>query len=181
MGITNIFKSCLSIASEPQASWLFKVSFERNGLLFNSNDADIIAVKVDLPKFETRTITRHFLGTEKSFPIYKSYAGDSTLEFICRNGANSIMLYNSLKENEEYVHNEFKNYLSNFKVELYTRDGKLAATYFYKNVIITEANLGSVSYEDEAIVKLEVTIHYDSWTVKQERILTEDGEEDESV
>lgn len=104
---TNIFH-----LSDPQPTWMFEVNF------FNANDPshstflqriikeNLVPTSVTLPSYKTETITKKWFGSEKSFPVIRTYGGDCTMNFDVRSHpCDNEMLYrlaqlNTLIRNE---------------------------------------------------------------------------------
>lgn len=71
--------------SDPLPAWLFDVVFynnnESNSLI---NNTFLIADSVSLPQHTTEIVTKKYFGSEKSFPILRTYGSDIDLEFTLR-------------------------------------------------------------------------------------------------
>ena len=99
MAIENLHKDLfMKPPSSPMKNWIFDVQFVWDGYdmtgnriqpdlntlgysLNNDTDRSMIAIKADLPSFDTTIVTKSFLGTQKSFPVLRKHGGDTTLEF----------------------------------------------------------------------------------------------------
>lgn len=108
---TNIFN-----LSDPQGAWLFEVNF------FNTTDncaattlqeiveKYLVPTSVTLPSYHTEIVTKKWFGSEKSFPVIRTYGGDCTMNFDVRsNVEDNDMLYlltqvNALNRNESAQH-----------------------------------------------------------------------------
>lgn len=102
---TNIFNY-----SDPQPTWLFEVNFYnkldsiQSAHFQNIVDKFLVPTSVTLPEYKTEIVTKKWFGTEKSFPILRTYGGDCTMNFDVRTEDNE-MLYkltqlNTLMRNE---------------------------------------------------------------------------------
>ena len=76
--------------SDPQGTWLFDVSFmnpEMNVQTMCFNDMiknTLIPTSVSLPSYHTEITTKKWFGSEKSFPVIRTYGGDCTMNFDIR-------------------------------------------------------------------------------------------------
>ena len=95
--------------SAPLNNYIFRVNFHLDSIykdkslgysLNNDTDRSMIAIKADLPSFETSIIQKHFLGSEKSFPVLRKHGGDTTLEFYTHTDPheNNFVVYNFFKQ-----------------------------------------------------------------------------------
>lgn len=88
---TSIFTNeNLFYLSDPQPSWLFEVRF------FNANYPShtlalqtfltycVVPTSVTLPSYKTEIITKKWFGSEKSFPVIRTYGGDCSMNFDVR-------------------------------------------------------------------------------------------------
>lgn len=81
--------------SDPLPAWLFDVVFyndDASGSLIHKEC--LIADSITLPQHTTEIVTKKYFGSEKSFPILRTYGSDIDLEFTLRsNQAENIELY----------------------------------------------------------------------------------------
>lgn len=174
--------------STPLQDYVFEVRFEYAfsddtlGSLRYSQEADyefntdsdnsLIAIKVDLPAMETNLVTKKFLGTEKSFPVLRKYAGDTTLEFYARSDPreNKFTInhfFRNLDPRKIYYHNEFHTVFNKIIIKVGDRpNGGDIYRYNLVNCIVTKVDQGSMSYENGGIMKYTMTVHYDDWFVE---------------
>ena len=144
--------------SAPMSNYVFGVKFyyddydikgnriqpDQNGLgydLSNDSDRSMIAIKVDLPSFETQLVQKHYLGTEKSFPILRKYGGDTTLAFYTHTDPheNNFVVYNFFKkfsdktqmqQQNKYYHKEFITIFNQIEISIGDRpDGNEVYLY----------------------------------------------------
>lgn len=173
--------------SPPLPNYIFRVTFgsskgdgttnEGGYLLDNDNDPSMIAYSVTLPTFDTKIVTKKFLGTEKSFPVYRSNAGETTLEFYTHSDQweNDFIVVNFFKDIEDkiskqYYHDEnysYFDYINIYLCDITTRN----VVYIYKleNCIVTKIDQGSLSYESSEAIKYSMTVHYDNWYIQDTR------------
>lgn len=166
--------------SAPLASWIFTVEFysglDAVKMINLQEDLSAIPVKIDLPSFETQTVTQKFFGTEKSFVIGRKHSGETTLEFnaYCCQKENEFIIKNFIKEwtgvflygNGSYQRKEFDTVFDKITVSLYNRTDNKIYSYIFINCIPTKIELGSMSYESEDKVKFNLGIHYDDWYIE---------------
>ena len=74
--------------ADPLTTWIFNVSFYYydggDGSATNAYNEflkDVIATSITLPEFKTTMVTKKFFGTEKSFPVLRTYGKDVTMTF----------------------------------------------------------------------------------------------------
>ena len=175
--------------SSPMNNYIFRVAFFLDAVyndkslgykLLNDTDRSMIAIKVDLPTFETQLIQKHFLGSEKSFPILRKYGGETTLEFYTHTDPheNNFIVYNFFKQfekatpsNSMYFHKEF-NMIFN-KIDITTGDragGNQTYIYHLLNCIVTKIETGNLTYEGQEALKYSMTVHYDDWTIEEKSV-----------
>lgn len=193
--ITNIFTSKFDhdgVADSvfPQASYLFKVSFDGTDIpgemidtLVNiNNDDSAVSITATLPKAQTKTVTQWYKGTPKTRIVNMDRSGETTLTFILRrNGFGALAsLFHingfDIDSNNDFKHEEFETLFN--KIEIYTlktnrwSPGKLinnkniSSNYTLYNCVVTNLDFGEVSYESSEYLKLIVTVHYDYWSAK---------------
>ena len=104
---TNIFN-----LSDPQAAWLFEVMFFKTednsnaAMLQEMVEKHLVPTSVTLPTYRTELVTKKWFGSEKSFPVIRTYGGDCTMNFDVRSmPQDNEMLYkltqiNALGQNE---------------------------------------------------------------------------------
>lgn len=166
--------------SSPIANHIFNVAFFYDGgsendqgyTLLNDTDRSMIAISVDLPSFSTSIVTRKFLGTEKSFPVYRSNGGETSLVFYAHTEPtdNDFIVYNFFKdiaENREkkYYHHEFYRIFDKIEIKVGDMKANEIYTYHLMNCIVTKIDQGSLSYEGSEAVKFTMTVHYDDWFI----------------
>lgn len=176
--------------SAPMNNFIFRVSFLLDGterknslgfVLDNDTDRSMIAIRADLPSFETTLIQKHFLGSEKSFPVIRKHGGDTTLEFYVHTDPheNNFVVYNFFKQfknaspsNSYYFHKEFLTIFN--KIDIITGDragGNTTYIYHLLNCIVTKVDTGSLTYEGQDALKYTMTVHYDDWSVAEQDVL----------
>ena len=193
--LTELHKDMLrKPPSAPMSNYVFGVKFyyddydikgnriqpDQNGMgydLSSDSDRSMIAIKVDLPSFETQLDQKHYLGTEKSFPILRKYGGDTTLEFYTHTDPheNNFIVYNFFKkfsdktqmqQQNKYYHKEFITIFNQIEISVGDRpDGNEVYLYYLNNCIVTKIDMGSLTYEGQEIMKYSMTVHYDDWSV----------------
>lgn len=181
--------------SAPMNSYIFKVDFHLDGTetnlslgytLDNDSDRSMIAIKVDLPTFDTTLVQKKFLGSEKSFPILRKHGGDTTLEFYAHTDPheNNFIVYNFFKKfkpdapsTSYYYHKEFLTIFN--KIDITTGDranGNVTYVYHLYNCIVTKIDSGNLSYEGQDAIKYQMTVHYDDWSI--ESMTVEENEQE---
>lgn len=70
--------------SDPQPTWLFDVFFYKETTPSKIEMQHLIADNVTLPTFDTEIVTKKFYGSEKSWPVLRTYGTDVTMEFTLR-------------------------------------------------------------------------------------------------
>lgn len=77
--------------ADPQATWLFDVQFmsddpstDNNALACAVTNGTLIATSVTLPSYKTEIVTRKYFGSERSYPIIRTYGGDCDITFDVR-------------------------------------------------------------------------------------------------
>jgi len=161
------------ILSDPQPGWLFDITFmSRHGEDLYEQVKNLIPISIELPKYETQYVTQMFLGTERSYPINRKYSGDTTMEFYIRVEDDNQGIYNFLARLQQnrmsFPH--YERDMTFDKIVLTMRDRKLQPTtkYTYINCILTNFEMGQMSYEGEEMIKCTLSYHYDFWTKGEE-------------
>lgn len=93
---TNVFN-----LSDPQQTWLFDVQFYNvnnaaisNFLANATKTGNLVATSCTLPTHQTEIVTKNYFGSEKSYPVIRTYGGDCELKFDVRaNNNDNSMLY----------------------------------------------------------------------------------------
>jgi hypothetical protein len=169
--------------SNPIANHIFNVVFQYNEgagdtndmnyLLLDDTDRSMIAISVDLPSFETTTVTRKFLGSEKSFPIYRKNGGDTTLTFYAHQDPNDnqFTVFNFFKYLNEYNNNQYFHYeqykiFNRIIIKVGDFQGEEIYNYHLINCIVTKIEQGNLSYEGSEAVKFTMSVHYDDWYIE---------------
>jgi len=166
------------VLADPQPGWLFDIYFlSKHGEDLKEEIKDLRPISIDLPKYETVLVTQSFLGTEKSFPINRKYSGDTSMEFYIRVEDNNKGIYNFLARLQQnqmtFPHLERDRTFD--KIRLTMRDRRLNSTtsYTFMNCIITNFEMGQMSYEGEEMIKCTLSYHYDFWEKDSEKSNTE--------
>lgn len=153
--------------SDPQPSWLFEIVFMSDAPGAEQNVKDLIPISISLPQYETVTVERYFMGTCKSAPINRKYAGDSDMSFYVRTvAADNEQLYTLGNVNQvpsPFQHLELDRTYNKIKVKIYSKVGEVETEYTYYNAIITALNFGEVAYEEEGMIQCTLSFHYDFW------------------
>lgn len=159
----------MEILSDPQPGWLFDITFlSRHGEDMYEQIKNLVPISIELPKYETQYVTQMFLGTERSYPINRKYSGDTTIEFYVRVEDDNQGIYNFLARLQQnrmsFPH--YERDMTFDKIVLTMRDRKLqpTTTYTYINCILTNFEMGQMSYEGEEMIKCSLSYHYDFWT-----------------
>ena len=172
--------------SAPLSNFIFKVNFFLDATdkiyslgykLDNDTDRSMIAIKADLPTFETQLVQKHFLGSEKSFPVIRKNGGDTTLEFYTHTETdeNAFVVYNFFKtfiksvelDYHPFIHKEFLTVFNKIDIVLGDKaNGSPKYTYHLFNCIPTKIDSGNVSYESQDALKYTMSVHYDDWSVE---------------
>ena len=172
--------------SAPLSNFIFRVNFHLDATesvhslgykLDNDTDRSMIAIKADLPTYETQLVQKHFLGSEKSFTILRKNGGDTTLEFYAHTNVNenNFIVYNFFKtfnkevetEYHPFVHKEFLTIFNKIDIVVGDKaDGSERYTYHLFNCIPTKVDSGSLTYEGQEALKFTMSVHYDDWSVE---------------
>jgi hypothetical protein len=168
--------------SPPLPNYMFNVSFfyykgmenSKKYILDNDLDKSMIAVQVDLPSFETKLVTRKYFGSEKSYPVYRSNAGETSLVFYAHSVAkdNDFIVSNFFKKlnerlKDEYVHYERYKIFDKIVISVgFNAGGQETYQYTLRNCLVTKIDQGQLSYEGSEAVKYTMTVHYDDWYVE---------------
>lgn len=181
--------------SAPLSNYIFRVNFHLDSIykdkslgysLNNDTDRSMIAIKADLPSFETSIIQKHFLGSEKSFPVLRKHGGDTTLEFYTHTDPheNNFVVYNFFKQfknatpsNSNYIHKEFTMIFNRIEIVVGDRaGGNETYRYHLRNCIVTKVDTGSLTYEGQEALKYTMTVHYDDWTIAEQDVVENEQE-----
>lgn len=159
----------MEILSDPQPGWLFDIAFlSRHGEDMYEQIKNLVPISIDLPKYETQYVTRMFLGTERSYPINRKYSGDTTLVFYVRVEDENQGIYNFLARLQQnrmaFPHVERDMTFDTIKLTMRDRKLRPTTTYTYINCILTNFEMGEMSYEGEEMIKCSLSYHYDFWT-----------------
>ena len=159
----------MEILSDPQPGWLFDITFlSRHGEDMYEQIKNLVPISIELPKYETQYVTQMFLGTERSYPINRKYSGDTTLEFYVRVEDENQGIYNFLARLQQnrtaFPHVERDMTFDTIKLTMRDRKLQPTTTYTYINCILTNFEMGQMSYEGEEMIKCNLSYHYDFWT-----------------
>lgn len=159
----------MEILSDPQPGWLFDIAFlSRHGEDMYEQIKNLVPISIELPKYETQYVTQMFLGTERSYPINRKYSGDTTLEFYIRVEDENQGIYNFLARLQQnrmaFPHVERDMTFDTIKLTMRDRKLQPTTTYTYINCILTNFDMGQMSYEGEEMIKCSLSYHYDFWT-----------------
>ena len=159
----------MEILSDPQPGWLFDITFlSRHGEDMHEQIKNLVPISIELPKYETQYVTQMFLGTERSYPINRKYSGDTTLEFYIRVEDENQGIYNFLARLQQnrmaFPHVERDMTFDTIKLTMRDRKLQPTTTYTYINCILTNFEMGQMSYEGEEMIKCTLSYHYDFWT-----------------
>lgn len=130
--------------SDPQPAWLFHVYFytdaytERTGTVLDYRH--LIAESVTLPSYETEIITKRYFGSEKSYPVLRTYGTDIEMNFTLRTEFNDnkelfrLAQLNArhLKKQTDTNYNKSILYPTHPELEAY--DDAKSGTWSYKTV-----------------------------------------------
>lgn len=183
MSLNNLYDNILSKPpSNPLPNYLFRVVFQCNDglsndkkyVLDNDKNRSMIAIQIDLPSFETNIVTKKFLGSEKSFPIYRKNSGDTTLAFYAHaeQKDNDFIIYNFFKKiqekyNGKYWHYENYNFFDNICIWLCSPNKEFQYVYHLINCTVTKIDQGQLSYEGSEAIKYTMSVHYDDWYIEE--------------
>ena len=73
--------------SDPQSTWLYDVAFysvknnSSNSYFIDWCNKNIIITSIGLPSYHTETVTKKYFGSEKSYPVVRTYGGECTKQF----------------------------------------------------------------------------------------------------
>lgn len=140
---TNVFTF-----SDPQPTWLFHVFFytdaytDATGTLLDYKH--LIAESVTLPSYETELVTKKFFGSERSYPVLRTYGTDVEMTFTLRTAFNDnkelyrISQINARHLRDQADHKDGRNYnrsiLYPTHPELEHYSDKTSGTWWYKTI-----------------------------------------------
>jgi hypothetical protein len=185
-GNTNFYN-----LSDPQATWLFDVAFysvknNTNNIKFiewcNKN---IIITAVSLPSYHTEIVTKKFFGSEKSFPVIRTYGGECTMKFDVRTEIADMLPFDRLTQIDSLYHKSGEDYIK-YHPELASVDGSVSfekvivrlknktvdardafanqAEYEFNNCIITDFGFNEeLDYSSDSKLTGKLSFHYDIW------------------
>jgi len=77
--------------ADPQATWMFDIQFlcdnpcmDPSVLVNAITNGTLIATSVSLPTYKTDIVTRKYFGSERSYPVLRTYGGDCDINFDVR-------------------------------------------------------------------------------------------------
>lgn len=85
--------------SDPLPTWIFDVQFLRSNPVSSvwgdhSINYDplqgVIPISISLPKYQTETVTKKYFGSEKTFPVLRTYGNDVSMKFNMYCDTNNI-------------------------------------------------------------------------------------------
>lgn len=175
--------------NQPQTSWMFNVVLELSSLVkarYNisdiSTDPSFVCISADIPKFESSTKQFYFFGSSMTKNIYRNYSGETTLQFWLRGSETKLDSSTPSRKpalidllapkdrpfsvDDSYPHKELEQPFSKIQIILRKADMSEFRTFDLENPIVTNVEFGSASYEDDAGLKISMTVHYDHWSVK---------------
>ena len=183
---TNFFN-----LSDPQATWLFDVSFYSvknnavNPRFVDWCNKNIIITSVTLPSYHTEVVTKKYWGSEKSFPVIRTYGGECSMTFDVRTETNDMVniekiaqidsLYHTAGQDYILYHPELESVENSVSFEkvivklknktTYADDINAALQiYEYNNCIITDFGFNEdLDYSNESKLTGKITFHYDMW------------------
>jgi hypothetical protein len=184
MALQTLHTSTLQLPpSTPLPNYIFNVAFyyykglknERGFTLDNDNKISMVAVQVDLPTFETKLVTKKFFGSEKSYPVYRSNAGETSLVFYAhaQPKENDFIVSNFFKKYEERINNEYVHYerfqtFDKIVISVGLRaGGPESYKYTLRNCLVTKIDQGQLSYEGSEAIKYTMSVHYDDWYIEE--------------
>lgn len=103
--------------SDPQATWLFDVMFysvkdnTMNTQFIDWCNKDIIITSVTLPNYHTEIVTKKYFGSEKSYPVIRTYGGECTMKFDIRAEASDMLNMEKLAQIDALYHAPGKDYI----------------------------------------------------------------------
>lgn len=178
--------------SDPQATWLFDVSFynewdnAKNTEFINLLNRSLIITSVTLPTYHTEYVTKKYFGSERSFPVIRTYGGECTINFDVRSeprdniGIQKItQVYEQIREDsDDYIktHPEldytwnalhFDKVVVKLKHKVYdgATDVSINSKYEYINCIITDFGFNEeLNYTSDSKLTCKLSFHYDYWT-----------------
>lgn len=177
--------------SDPQPTWLFDVSFysvknnSSNAYFMDWCNKDIIITSVTLPSYHTETVTKKYWGSEKTYPVIRTYGGECTMKFDVRTEMQDMVNIEKLAQVDSLYHTAGQDYIqyhpelemvvgsvSFEKVIVRLKNKTVASTddkaimqeYEYNNCIITDFGFNEdLDYSSETKLTGKLTFHYDMW------------------
>ena len=183
---TNVFH-----LSDPQPTWLFDVSFynvknnTHNTEFINLLSTNLIVTSVTLPTHKTEYVTKKYFGSEKSFPVIRTYGGDCTMNFDVRSepgenegierltqiaaqyrldGDDYLQIHPELETNKSGL--SFQKVIVRLKHKVHdvSMDQAIHSEYEYINCIITDFGFNEeLNYTSDSKLTCKLTFHYDFW------------------
>ena len=177
--------------SDPQPTWLFDVMLytvknnDNNTAFISWLKTNTIITSVTLPSYHTETATLKYWGSEKSFPIVRTYGGDCTMKFDVRTENHDMLGIEKIAQLDALYHEPGMDYIR-LHPELQTTNGQMSfekvvvrlidktlssedenfihAAYEYNNCIITEFGFNEdLDYYSDSKLTGKLTVHYDMW------------------
>ena len=177
--------------SDPQSTWLFDVMLysvknnENNTYFTSWFKNNTIITSVSLPSYHTETVTLKYWGSEKTFPVLRTYGGDCTMKFDVRTENHDMMAIEKIAQIDSRYRISGTDYIR-FHPELQNVEGHVTfekvfvrlidktlpsenekfihAEYEYNNCIITEFGFNEeLDYSSDSKLTGKITFHYDLW------------------
>jgi len=166
----------------PQQKWNYILVFEYTNQDLNEyfKIASDDVISVELPKIENKIYTRNFQNTRRSYAISRNVSGSINLSFNLRNiysgGSNTELKYNpfyyilnmdkmQLQQDLSYVRSEHETFrtFKNLRIKLLSNDKRIMKEIVLENTILETYHLDNLSYNDDGLVTVNLSIHYDNW------------------
>ena len=177
--------------SDPQSTWLFDVAFysvknnTNNTYFVDWCKKNIIITGATLPSYHTEIVTKKYWGSEKSFPVIRTYGGECTLKFDIRTEMYDMVNIEKLAQIDALYHEPGKDYILyhpelesvigsvsfekvivRLKNKTVSSEAKNAITqeFEYNNCVITDFGFNEeLDYSSESKLTGKLSFHYDMW------------------
>ena len=177
--------------SDPQSTWLFDVSFysvknnSSNTKFIDWCNKNLIITGVSLPSYHTETVTKKYWGSEKTFPVIRTYGGECTMKFDIRTEMYDMVNIEKLAQIDSLYHTPGKDYILyhpelesvvgsvsfekvivRLKNKAVKADAKNAISqeFEYNNCVITDFGFNEeLDYSSDSKLTGKLAFHYDMW------------------
>ena len=177
--------------SDPQSTWMFDVAFysvkdnSSNTYFIDWCNKNLLITGATLPSYKTEIVTKKYFGSEKSYPVIRTYGGECTLKFDVRTEMYDMINIEKVAQIDALYHKDGDDYLlyhpelemvngsvsfEKVIVRLKNKtvqagdDKSISQEYEFNNCIITDFGFNEeLDYSSESKLTGHITFHYDMW------------------